>query len=257
MSLSLDKTIQRLQSYSNSTFPILSVYLKVPTKQEVSKLTFLNQFQTLIKTNLTSADQSLLENDIQEMEGFLSNIEDHPSFNGLILFSGGNQLWEEIKTDLTFEPLCQINHSPYLDPLYKALNDFRRYLVILADRERGRYFTIFLNHFEDPGEMIKDKGEVPQKIKPEGRRQNKVDRHIQEHLDNHIEHVCSSALNYAKLKNIDGVIVGGHKELVHKIEDFLPSQLKHKIIGEFVSNVDAPLGDLTEKSKQVIAHHTS
>lgn len=124
----------------------------------------------------------------------------------------------------------------------------KRYLVILADRQKGRYFTIFMNTFEDQGEQILD-DDVPQKIKSEGR-PKKVNQHIRSHLYHHLRHVGQKGLDYLierGVKQVDGVIIGGHQEMLNDIEKFLPPKLKNKVIGRVITRTDVPVGDLTEK----------
>lgn len=126
---------------------------------------------------------------------------------------------------------------------------FKRYLVILADRQKGRFFTIFMNTFEDQGEKMKDE-DVPQKVKAEGFRVAKIGRHIKDHLYRHLKHVCKSALNYLiskRIKQIDGVVLCSHEELFPYLRKFLPSKLRDKVILEIVSKVNVPIGDLTNK----------
>lgn len=125
-----------------------------------------------------------------------------------------------------------------------------RYLVVLADRQNGKFFTIYGNSFEDLGEEILDR-DVPQKIKNEGR-PGKISRHIRDHLYKHLKHVGKSALDYLirkRIKGINGVIIGGHKELLKDIEKFLPARLRNKIVGHFIADTDLSIGDLTRKAK--------
>lgn len=130
----------------------------------------------------------------------------------------------------------------------------KRFLVVLADRQRGRYFTIHLGSFEDQGEEILDR-DVPQNVKAEHTRPGKVQNHIRDHLYKHLKHVGVEALNYLikkRIKGIEGVIIGGHQELLSRIKEFLPSKLKNKVVGQFIAKPNLPLGDLTEKANKIL-----
>jgi peptide subunit release factor 1 (eRF1) len=134
-------------------------------------------------------------------------------------------------------------------PQVKKENFRKRYLVILADRQKGRFFTIYLGTFEDSGEEFVDE-DVPQRVKNDNARWGVVERHIRDHLLHHFKHVGASVMRYLINRNIrqlDGVFIGSHKEYIHQIKEYLPSRLKQKVIGEFVSNVDVPAGDLTSE----------
>lgn len=125
---------------------------------------------------------------------------------------------------------------------------FKRYLVIVAYKTKGRFFTIHLGNFEDQGEEVVDSF-----ILKRVRAQNgaKFGRYMNEHFYQHIKHVIDEAQLYLSkkhIKKIDGVIVGGHKEHLNRIKEFLPKQLQEKVIGRFIAEPDLPIGDLTHKA---------
>lgn len=128
--------------------------------------------------------------------------------------------------------------------------DHKRYLVILADRVKGRFFTTFLGDFEEE-EEVKDKVTLG-KIKAVGGRNNQADRYLRDHLRKHLKLIGLKALEFVRQKKIDGVIIGGHQELIHKIKDSLPTKLKQKVMGEFVADLNLSLSELTQKSQQAI-----
>jgi hypothetical protein len=131
----------------------------------------------------------------------------------------------------------------------KEGNIEKRYLVIMVDRRWGRFFTIYLGDYDNQSEeLIDDHDDVPQKVKNDNGRWGKVERHIRDHLKQHLKKVCDRAMKYLisrNIKGLDGVFIGGHKELFPDIKNCLPSLLQHKIIGQFVADVDAPMSELT------------
>lgn len=131
----------------------------------------------------------------------------------------------------------------------KEENLKKRYLVILADRKKTRFFTIYLGRFEDKGQEI-DREDVPQMIKTEGYRPGKIQKHIDEHLRRHLKNVGAQAMEYLiarKIRQLDGVFIGTHKSLFGDLQKSLPPKLKHKFLGEFVIEPNAALGDITDK----------
>ncbi len=118
--------------------------------------------------------------------------------------------------------------------------------MILADREKVRFFTIYLGHFEGEVEEI-DIEDVPQKVKSEGYRPGKVQRHIADHLKHHLKNVGKEAWQYVvkkRIKQLDGVFLGTHKSLFGDLKNNLPAKLKHKVLGEFVMEPNNAVGDI-------------
>lgn len=129
----------------------------------------------------------------------------------------------------------------------------RRYLVILADRQKGRFFTLFRHSLEDQGKAIFD--EVPQKVKAEGTRVGKMARHIQDHLYQHLKNVSTKAKYYLikrRPDTISGVIIGGHQEMLNQIKRTLPSSLRSKVTGQFIADLNQPLHQLAKKATQLL-----
>ena len=133
-----------------------------------------------------------------------------------------------------------------------ALDNWKRYLVILADREKMRFFTIHLGKIEETKEIIDD--QVPQRVKAHTinlGRTDKIMRHIEYHLNEHLKLVAKEAKNFVKGKKIDLVVIGGHKEMLHKIRKHLLYPLNKKVLGEFVTELNIPLSKISYRIQRL------
>lgn len=131
----------------------------------------------------------------------------------------------------------------------------KRFLVIVTDRQKGRYFTIFMDSLEKLGNEIRHE-DVFEKVRAEKTRMGKSARHIQDHVQHHLKNVGEEVMNFLiknRINQLDGVIVGGHRELIHKTEHYLPSKLRRKVVGEFVTDVHSPVGELAELAKRAVS----
>lgn len=255
MSLSLKGTLQKLKAYEQSAFPILSVYLPLPQVEKARNAVMVKTLHELVKKNLPREQQAVLREDIEYIAAFLQTYDDKNHHQGLAIFSGDNQLWEVIKTEFLPDAYLSVNHHPHLKPIFNELKLHQRYLVILADREKAKFFTLLSNSIEDQAEVFDNS--VPQKVKASGEgfygRTDKIARHIQDHLNQHLKLIAQRAGTFLKNRPIAGVIIGGHQELLHNIKIHLPKQLRDKIIGEFISELNISISDISKKSKKVIS----
>ena len=104
-----------------------------------------------------------------------------------------------------------------------------KYLVLLVDRKRARMFTMSNGVVEADEELIIN--DVPQKVKhgdDTWDAQNKIFRHIEDHLHRHLTLIAQNTASYAKKNNINRVIIGSHKPLFSKIKKHLPYPLNKK-----------------------------
>lgn len=128
----------------------------------------------------------------------------------------------------------------------------KKYLIIYADRQHGRFFTTD-DYLHDHDEIVIE-SDVPQKIKAQGFRVDKLDEHIRVHLHKHLKEVGQKAFEYIRpeIWKIDGVLVGGHKELHNTIIKFLPHELARNVLSTFVADSDMTLDELTYKALETL-----
>lgn len=127
----------------------------------------------------------------------------------------------------------------------------QKYLVLLVDREKARLFTVHLGQIDETKEIFDPS--VPQKVKHGDNAwdaQDKIFRHIQDHLHRHLKLITQETAKFANGRNIQFILIGGHKELFAKIKKHLPKNLADKVKGTFVTELNIPLNDIFLKSKE-------
>lgn len=244
--------IERLKLYNDSDFPILSVYLGADNLQAPSEKFLLSQFHSLLHQNLDKEQREIFQTDIERIEEFLDNYT--PTSRSLVIFSFGEKLWEVFKLEFYIPANVSISMSPNLDPILKSQQKYSKYMVLLVDREKAKMFTVEQGEIADQAEV--DGDYVPQNKATTGRdgnagRSDIMSRHTNEMLNRHIDNACKTADKFAKSQNIDFLIIGGHKEMFAKIAEALPPELKNKLAGSFVTELNIPLNDILIESKQI------
>jgi peptide subunit release factor 1 (eRF1) len=252
MVLSIKETIQKLKNYNDRSFPILSVYLEIKKDNPNEQLMLLRSFHKLIDTTLSRKKQTQLRQSLIYMDSYLNNFYDIHNYHGIALFAGGNKLWEVITTPFSLPTSLHVDHSPFLTPIKQKLHEYDRYLVVLADRQKAKFFTLHLGNIEEQIDF-RDK-KVPQEVNTgvQNSRGNKLDRHIKEHLHKHFNDVANKLNKFVGNKPIDGVVLGSHKTLIPTLEDHLPKKLQNKIIGNFLAEPDTNINELIIKCKHVV-----
>ena len=244
-------TIKELESYNNSKYSILSVYLGSDSLQAPSKDILLPQFHSLLHQNLTKTQREMFEFDISRIEDYLNNYA--PSANSLIFFSAGEKLWKVVNLYYPIPNRMTIDSSPDITPIIKSQNKYSRYLVLMVDREKARMFTV------EQGEILEHedfkKGYVPQRKKMTGHDNNTDSltmlRRTENYLDKHIDRVSQEVAKFVKAKDLDFIIIGGHQQLFNRVINSLPADFQSKIAGTFVSELNVPLNDILIESKKI------
>jgi len=249
----LEEKIKRLSKISPSSFPILNVYLGERSKKTPAWQIFLIQFHSLIKENLNSDQKKLFRQDIQRIESYLRESFDTHGNRSVVFFSSSRNLWEVLSFEFYLKPVLKVSNNLLLKPIIDAFKNYEKYLVILADRKRAKFFTVHLGRIERVEEILN--GQVPQRVSSVHEllgREDKVYRHIEDHLRSHLAFLAQRASEFARKNKIKFIILGEHKEIFKKIKRELPWRLKKKIKGEFVTELDVPLNKLLLASKRVV-----
>lgn len=127
------------------------------------------------------------------------------------------------------------------------------YLVLLIDREHARMFTITNGIAGETVEL--ESVDVPQNVKhgdDTWDAQDKIFRHIEDHLHRHIEKVAKEANEFAKNEKITGLLIGSHKPLFGKIEKHLKYPLSKKVIGSFVTELKVPKNEILKRALKLL-----
>ena len=250
----IDKRIQKLEGLRSSPYPILSLYLGYAGKQTPASSMMIAQLHSLTSQNLSDEEKKLFKKDLDRIESYLREIYDKRGKRSLAFFSSGKNLWEIFDFEFYLAPLAIVTYSPYVKPIIDATDKYKKYLVIVIDREKAKLLTVHLGQME---EQLEIKGlEVPQRVKhgdDTWDAQNKIFRHIEDHLNRYLKMVAQKVSDFAKGKNINFILLGGHKELLPKMKTYLLYPYNKMVIGEFVTELNIPLNNILLHSKNVVS----
>ncbi|MCL5411715.1 MAG: hypothetical protein M1150_03160 [Patescibacteria group bacterium] len=249
--------LKKLKKYKNSHFPILSVYLadegkKSPTTRALSSL-----FRSLIHKNLTAKEQRMFHDDLQKIETYLEDSLDTRGNRSFVFFTAGDGLWEVLSFEFYLPPIFSISGSPFIDPIEETIKEHKKYLVLMVDRQKARLFTVNLGRIEEHKDVFE--GEVPQRVKAKKvdyGRDDKIFRHIEEHLHQHLNFIAQAVNDFAKKDGINFIIIGGHEEIIPKMIKHLSPSLKKMVLGKFIAELNIPLNDIFLESKRVASRLT-
>lgn len=129
-----------------------------------------------------------------------------------------------------------------------------KYLVLLIDRKRAKIFMVHSNGAVERSEEITN-GQVPKKVRhgdDTWDAQDKIFRHIQDHLHRHLTLIIEKVKIYAAQENFAGILIGGHNQLFPKIKKHLPYPLSGKVKKTFIVDMKVPFNKILERTKVVI-----
>lgn len=251
MHFAVEKKLEKLQKYKSSNIPVLTVYLGRNGKKTPNTAFLLSQFRSVVKKTLTKEEIKAYKKYITQIKSFLEDSMDTRNTRSVILLTGDN-FFEALEFEFYVSPSLTVSRSPYLEPLLDAIKEHNKYFVLLADREKARLFTVHLGRIEEHLDFLDES--VPQRVKQiheAWARGNKITRHIEDHLHRHLKLITQKTKEFAKHKDIRFLILGGHRNLFNKIKELLPKDLRDKVYGTFVTELNIPVNDVFLHSKKI------
>ncbi len=250
--------LRGLLEYSvNPESPVLTVYLNV----DQSNASNLNRgFEATLKNELRGIEEKLQDKgmrrdfsaDVEALLNFVSSYQ--PKKRTLVAFSDASEkyLWcREISVPLNscahWEPTLHVR------PLLEAFDEFERYGVLLADKNRARLFTMFLNQIEEhldafaQAEVKHIKGPGSDHGRSQAQLQRKAEEHAMRHLKNSAELMDVLADEY----HFDHLVLAGPVTATTELQHLLPERLRRRVVGVVALSMEATEGEVLAETIKV------
>jgi len=256
----LRKFIDELSKYKGRHTELVSVY--VPAGYDLNKIISHLQQEQSTAMNIKSA--ATRKNVIAALERMIQHLKviGRTPPNGLAVFSG-NVAEKEGEQDIkvwSIEPPEPLKIRIYrcdkrfiLEPLEDMLEVKETYGLIVMDR-RDAHIALLKGKAIIP--LVKTHSEVPGKFKAGGQSAMRFHRLIEGAAKAHYKKVAEKAKEqFYGMKELKGIIVGGPGPTKYDFVEYLPTELKRKIIAIKDTSYTGEFGlhELVEKSKDVLA----
>ncbi len=246
------KQIEELSSFRSGKHYISSLYLQLwpDSRAHQAKMKDLigRKREELREGNFSSEEKQEMESDLEKLSHFVETFKAAP-YQGLVAFSSTIQdLWLYSPLPQPVKDLLVFNHSPYIRPLTTVLGRYRRIFTLLVDQTKARFFEIFMGEIEEQSDIY---AEVPSRVREAGwygLNEKRIERHIGDHLHNHLKKVSEKTFNFFREKEIHWLLLGGQPETVSEIEKILHPSLKARLKRTFRIDLNSPPKDVLEKS---------
>lgn len=146
-----------------------------------------------------------------------------------------------------------IGKTFHLTPLLNLFQESPETTLVLVDRNKAKFYDLSLERIKFTSRIILS--DVPQKIQAPGEnmgREDKILRHIEDHLRRHFKKVVAELENHIKKSKPKYIILGGEKEVILKFQKILPQKIAKLVIGSLSANVGTEEGKLLLKTRKII-----
>ena len=256
-----DKLMERLLEFEPTPAPVISLYLDARVNEHGQR-TFMpfvrKQLNERIKSyEVNSEERQSFEEDFVRIARYLeTQLPD--SVQGVAIFacSAASDWFEVGYFEAPFERnRLFISDRPHLYPLARLIDQYRRYAVVLADRNRAQIFVFATGQAVDRQEVQNVK---TKHAKVGGWSQARYQRHEENYHLQHAKEVVETLEKVVRDEDIHHVILAGDEEtVVPLLRERMPKTLEEKFIDALSLAVDTPEHELLDESLKVFQRHDS
>ena len=238
----LSAQLDRLAAFDPGPFPVISLYLNLQSDEHGKDRVepFLRKELTeRIRTYAASTpERNSLETDAEKIRQYVGSVE--PSMNGLAVFAcSGADLFETVALAAPIdEHRLYVSETPHLYPLARVLDEYPRYIALLADSHSARIFVFAANSVEKIDRIENPK---VKRHKQGGWAQARFQRHVENSHLQHAKEVVDAVAKIARDEKIDRIVFSGDEVILPLLREQLPKDIAERIVD--VVKIEAHAGE--------------
>src|SRR3954452_3558257 len=241
----ISQQLDRLAAFDSGPYPVISLYLNMQPDQHGR-----DNFEPFLRKEMADRvrtygaegpERKSLEQDVEKIRDYVKQVE--PSANGLaIIACSGAEIFEAVPLSAPIpEHRLYISDYPHLSPRARLVDDYPKFVVLLADTHSARIFVVAGNAVEQTQHVESPK---TRRHKMGGWSQARYQRHIENYHLHHAKEVIDTLARVVRDEGIASIILAGDEVIVPLLKDQLPKELAEKIVDSVKLDIRAPEHDV-------------
>jgi len=247
---SLSTQLDRLAHWDAGPFPVISLYLNMQADQHGH-----DNFDAFLRKELAdrvrtyragAPEHESLEKDAQKIREYIATVP--AARNGLALFAcSGADLFEAIELAAPIEEhRLYVSDEPHLYPLARLIDEYPRFVVLLADTHTARIFVVAADDVQRTEQV---EGTKTRRHKMGDWSQTRFQRHVDNYRAQHAKEVIDTLARIVREESIGSIVIAGDEVIVPLLKDQLPKELNEKIVDVVKLDIRAPLHAILEAGR--------
>lgn len=231
--------IRSLAGVKTQQAPVVSLYLDVDGRRFVRPRDYELHLDHLLKEAAGHTNgHKPAAIDLERIEAHVKGGIDRSRTRGLAIFScAALDLWTVFELPVPVRNQLVVNATPHVRQLETVLDEYERFGVLLADKQRARMFVFELGELVDKSELF---DQLPRHEDDKG----DWDRdHVRDHTLNaahkHLKRSADVAFHVLQEQGFDHLIIGAPEEISNELERVMHPYLRERIAARLAVPVSA------------------
>ena len=225
--------IRTLAAFKGEDAPVTSVYLDVDGGRHVRFQDVIRSADAMLKDVLQKHDgHPSVAADLQRVQELVRGGIDRSRTRGLAVFScSAHDFWRVIELPVAVRDQVVVNHSPYVRQLEVVVDEYERFGLLLADKQRARVFVYELGEvvesteLTDPLPRRDDEGHSSDR----GSRRDQTQNHESALVHQHLRHAADAAFRMFQDRGFERLIIGASEEIAKELQSLLHPYLQERV----------------------------
>ncbi|MDH3261052.1 MAG: hypothetical protein OEM81_02325 [Acidimicrobiia bacterium] len=232
--------VDRIRQFTNSTFPVLSVYVnrvgnpRNRTSMSARLSELLRPIRELVESAELSHEAAMsLRSDVKNVQNLADRIDADPA-QAIAIFSCHGADWSEyLSLNKPVWDVARVGNRAYLRPLRVAETEFRSAAVIFEPR-RSVLFIKSGDVFREYGEVVEEAVRKSNYGGFGGYEERGVRSHADAVAQRHFKETADLVFRLFQEEGFDFLFLGGHQEGIDEGSKLLHPYVKARVAGSFV-----------------------
>jgi peptide subunit release factor 1 (eRF1) len=247
-----EDVIRQLAGFKGEGAQVTSCYLDVDGRRFVRPHDYEQRLDALIRQERERGPTSSVAADLRRIKEFVKAGFDRSRTRGLAMFScSARDFWQVIELPVPVHSRIAVNDTPHVRELERVIDEYERFAVLLADRQRARLFVFELGELVDRSERF---DQLPRHDDDKGDWEKD---HVRDHAavvaHRHLRRAALVAFDVYQDAGFEHLIIGAPDEIAHELERELHSYLRERIAARVSVPVNARDEDIRQAALEVEA----
>jgi peptide chain release factor subunit 1 len=245
--------IRSLASFKGEDAPVTSVYLDVDGGRHVRFQDVVRSAELLLRGALQKHDgHPSVTADLQRVQEFVRGGIDRSHTRGLALFScSAHAFWRVVELPVAVRDQVVVNHTPYVRQLEVVVDEYERFGLLLADKQRARVFVYELGEVIESTELLEPlpRGDDVDR----SYRRDQVQNHETALVHQHLRHAADVAFQVFQDRGFERLIIGAPEEIANELRSLLHPYLQERVEARCSISVGATVDEIRQAALTVEA----
>ncbi|HEX8138241.1 MAG TPA: Vms1/Ankzf1 family peptidyl-tRNA hydrolase [Pyrinomonadaceae bacterium] len=252
--------LDELAAFEPNGYPFVSLYLDTRPDQHGR-----DNFDSFVRKEFAARAKSLapdslerasFERDAARIRAYLRD-ELRPSANGLAVFAcaGADKYFRAVQLDAPIHKhRLHVNDRPHLYPLARLLDQYPRYVALLADTNSARLFVFGLGRTLGNKEVSSVRAARPQ---VRGWSQMRYQRHMENYHLLHAKEVVETLDRVVREEDAEHIVLAGDAVIIPLLREQMTPRLADKVIDVLRLDIRTPEHEVLKATLAALSEHNT